>query len=214
MLASAALAVSLAGCTTSGGTVPGCGDPLRLAIVAQSVPGAAYLPCLRDLQPGWTAAGFTPSQDGTSFLLNSDRSPEQPVTVRLTATCWTGGASPTPARAPGVLTYTRLASIQPRFSGTLYDVFPEFPDIRHIQSLRHLALRSESPISFRSRTDLQQLDSLCLSCTEIWYPEVLAQLKVSSLTLHSVTLLPSKSHITAPEPYWPNLKKLYLWGSV
>jgi len=116
-------AVSLAGCATSAASVPGCGDPLRLAIVAQSVPGAAYLPCLRDLRPGWTAAGFTPSQDGTSFLLDSDRSPGRPVTVRLTASCRITGASPSPARAPGVLTYTRLESIRPRFAGQLYDVF-------------------------------------------------------------------------------------------
>src|SRR2546430_17455661 len=33
-------------------------------------------------------------------------------------------ASPSPARAPGVLTYTRLDSIRPRFAGRLYDVFP------------------------------------------------------------------------------------------
>src|SRR5437016_713401 len=77
------------------------------------------LPCIHDLQPGWSTSGFGPSQDGTSFLLNSDRSPGQPVTVRLTAACTAGGASPSPARAPGVLTYTRLDSIQPRFAGTL-----------------------------------------------------------------------------------------------
>jgi hypothetical protein len=115
---------TLTGCASSSDTVPGCGDPLRLAIVAQSVPSASYLPCIRDLQPGWTASGFDPSQDGTSFLLNSDRSPGQPVTVHLTTACQTSGASPSPARAPGVLTYTRLDSIRPRFSGRIYDVFP------------------------------------------------------------------------------------------
>ena len=124
VLATLGAAVSLAGCATSAATVPGCGDPLRLAIIAQSVPGASYLPCLRDLQPGWTAAGFTPSQAGTSFLLDSDRSPGRPVTVRLTASCRITGASPSPARAPGVLTYLRLESIRPRFAGHLYDVFP------------------------------------------------------------------------------------------
>jgi hypothetical protein len=117
-------AAALSGCAASSGAVPGCGEPLRLAIIAQSVPGAAYLPCIHDLQPGWNASGFDPAQDGTSFQLDSDRSPGQPVTVRLTAACTAGGASPSPARAPGVLTYTRLDSIQPRFAGTLYDVFP------------------------------------------------------------------------------------------
>jgi hypothetical protein len=117
-------AAALSGCAASSGAVPGCGEPLRLAIIAQSVPGAAYLPCIHDLQPGWNASGFDPAQDGTSFQLDSDRSPGQPVTVRLTAACTASGASPSPARAPGVLTYTRLDSIQPRFAGTLYDVFP------------------------------------------------------------------------------------------
>jgi hypothetical protein len=114
----------LTGCATSGDAVPGCGEPLRLAIVAQSVPSASYLPCIRALPPGWTTAGFNTTQDGTSFLLNSDRSPGQPVTVRLTKACRISGASPSPARAPRVLTYTRLDSIRPRFAGRLYDVFP------------------------------------------------------------------------------------------
>ena len=119
-----AAAATLTGCAASRGTVPGCGEPLRLAIIAQSVPSASYLPCSRGLPPGWNTSGFDPTQDGTSLLLNSDRSPGQPVTVRLTATCDVSGASPSPARAPGVLTYTRLDSIKPRFAGTLYDVFP------------------------------------------------------------------------------------------
>ena len=128
LLAIVLLAVTAAvtGCATSGGAVPACNDPLRLAIIAQSVPGASYVPCVNvnGLQPGWETSGFDPTQDGTSFLLNSDRSPGQPVTVRLTAACHVSGASPTPPRAPGVLTYTRLDSISPRFAGTLYDVFP------------------------------------------------------------------------------------------
>ena len=115
---------ALTGCTTSDGSVPGCGDPLRLAVIAQSVPGASYLPCIRGLPPGWTTSGFDPTQDGTSFLLNSDRSPGRPVVVRLTATCAPGRASPSPSRAPGVVTYTRLTSVAPRFAGSLYDVFP------------------------------------------------------------------------------------------
>ena len=121
----------IAGCAASGGTeavsggtVPSCGDPLRLAIIAQSVPAASYLPCIRGLAPGWGTSGFDPTQGGTSFLLDSDRSPGRPVTVRLTAACDVSGASPSPPRAPGVLTYTRLDSISPRFAGTLYDVFP------------------------------------------------------------------------------------------
>lgn len=119
-----AAAAALTGCGSFSDTVPACGDPLRVAIIAQSVPGASYLPCIRDLPPGWDTSGFGPSRGGTSFQLDSDRSPGEPVTVRLTASCQIAGASPSPARAPGVLTYTRLSSISPRFAGTLFDVFP------------------------------------------------------------------------------------------
>jgi hypothetical protein len=119
-----AAAAMLTGCAGTGGSVPGCGDPLRVAIIAQSVPSASYLPCIRDLQPGWDTSGFDPARDGTSFLLNSDRSPGRPVTVRLAAACRPGDASPSPARAPGALGYLRLDSLSPRFAGTLYDVFP------------------------------------------------------------------------------------------
>lgn len=126
MLAAVMLAAgaALAGCAAADDTVPSCADPLRLAIVAQSVPSASYLPCIRDLQQGWTTSGFDAAQDGTGFLLNSDRSPGRPVTVRLTTACRISGASPSPARAPGVLSYTRLDSIRPRFAGRLYDRFP------------------------------------------------------------------------------------------
>lgn len=126
VLAAALLAVSalLTGCAVVSHPAPGCGDPLRLAIIAQSLPSAAYLPCIRALPPGWSTSAFDPSQSGASFLLNSDRSPGRPVVVRLITTCAPGGASPSPSRAPGVVTYTRLTSVAPRFTGRLYDVFP------------------------------------------------------------------------------------------
>jgi hypothetical protein len=120
-----AAVTALTGCAAaSSDTAPGCDDPLRLAIIAQSLPTATYVPCLRDLPEGWSSSGFDATQSGTSFLLDSDRSPERPVQVRLTPACRPGIASPSPPRAPGVLTYTRLTSVRPRFAGTVYDVFP------------------------------------------------------------------------------------------
>jgi len=119
-----AAGTSLTGCAAVSHAVPGCGEPLRLAIIAQSLPSASYLPCIRTLPQGWSTSAFAPSQTGTSFLLESDRSPGRPVVVRLTPVCAPGDASPSPPRAPGVITYTRLTSIAPRFAGTLYDVFP------------------------------------------------------------------------------------------
>lgn len=114
----------LTGCAALRDTVPGCGEPLRLAIIAQSVPGAAYLPCIRQLPQGWTTSAFDPVRGSTTFALNSDRAPGRPVQVRLAAACRLDGATPSPPRAPGVLTYTRLTPITSRVAGRLYDVFP------------------------------------------------------------------------------------------
>ena len=130
MLAAALAAVGLAaastltGCAAVRDPVPGCGAPLRLAIIAQSVPGASYVPCIRPLPQGWSTSSFDPARGATSFTLNSDRAPGSPVTVRLVASCRPGAASPSPPRAPGVLTYTRLTSLSPQVTGRLYDVFP------------------------------------------------------------------------------------------
>src|SRR5690349_24604883 len=91
---------ALTGCASSGDALPRCTDPLRLAIVAQSVPSASYLPCIRDLPPGWTTSNLAPAQDGTRFLLISDRSPAEAVVIEL-ATAFTfcfSAASSSPAR--------------------------------------------------------------------------------------------------------------------
>ncbi len=120
-----ATATALTGCAVvSGNTVPGCGDAQRLAIIAQSVPSASYVPCITGLPPGWRATSFDPASGGTSFLLQSDRDPGRPVRVSLTADCAFARATPQPARAPGVRTYLWLGTISSRFAGTVYDVFP------------------------------------------------------------------------------------------
>lgn len=122
--AMAASTVMLTGCAAARDTPPGCGEPLRLALIAQSVPSAAYVPCLRQLPPGWRTSAFDAASGGTSFLLNSDRSPGRPVRVQLVPGCTTRGASPAQPRAAGVLTYIKLISVSPRYAGDLYDVFP------------------------------------------------------------------------------------------
>jgi hypothetical protein len=126
VLAAAALAAAgtLTGCAAVRDPVPSCAAPLRLAIMAQSVPSASYVPCIRYLPPGWSTSAFDPARGATNFTLSSDRARGWPVTVRLTARCWPGAASVSPSRAPGVVTYTRLYSLSPRVAGRLYDTFP------------------------------------------------------------------------------------------
>lgn len=122
-VAVAASALLTTGCSTARTPVPSCRSFDRLALVAQSVPTAAYVPCLSELPAGWGASGFDASNGHTRFTLTSDRAPGRPVRVALLPACNVDGATPTTPRAPGARTYTSLRSISPDYSGTLTDVF-------------------------------------------------------------------------------------------
>jgi hypothetical protein len=111
------------GCGSIRSAVPACRALDRLALVAQSVPSASYVPCLEPLAAGWRSGGFLAADGRTRFQLTSDRAPGRPVRVDLTASCDVSGATPTTPRAAGVRTYTRLRSITPRYAGSLLDVF-------------------------------------------------------------------------------------------
>lgn len=115
--------VSACSVIRQGAPVPACGSAERLALVAQSVPSAAYVPCLNPLPAGWTASGFAALSSHTSFTLRSNLAPHQPVTVRLVPACDVTGATATTPRGPGVSTYIKLRTISPLYAGTLSDVF-------------------------------------------------------------------------------------------
>jgi hypothetical protein len=106
------------------GAVPKCGAVERVALIAQSVPTTSYVPCISALQPGWSSSGLHTQDGGTRFTLNSDRSPNHSVHVELSRLCPIGTATPIAPRTPGGRTYLSLSSIDPRYAGTMYDVFP------------------------------------------------------------------------------------------
>lgn len=112
------------GCSVLSQPVPSCASILRLALVAQSVPTAAYVPCLNPLLPGWTAAGFRASSGHSEFSLRSNLASDSPVVVQLVPHCDVTGATVVTPRGPGVSTYRKLRTIAPRYAGTLTDVFP------------------------------------------------------------------------------------------
>jgi hypothetical protein len=88
------------------------------------VPSASFVPCIEQLPAGWAVPSFRIQRGVTEFSLLSDRDPGHAVQVRLGPTCDLAGATPTTPRAPGVRSYLHLSSIDPRYVGTLYDVFP------------------------------------------------------------------------------------------
>ncbi|HET9077000.1 MAG TPA: hypothetical protein VFN68_08705 [Acidimicrobiales bacterium] len=124
VLLATTIIVTASGCAAVRASTPACRSLARLGLVAQSVPSAAYVPCVNDLPPGWSVPSFDVRRGSTQFALLSDRSQGHAVKVRLTGGCQTGRAEPTTSRGPGVQTFIRLSSIDPRYAGTLYDVFP------------------------------------------------------------------------------------------
>ena len=123
VLALSLAALSLVGCSSTAESAPDCRADQRLALVAQSVPGASYVPCVALLRTGWHTANFDARTGRTQFDLASDRA-DQPVVVDFRARCSSGGATAIAPRAEGVRTHLRVRSISPRYAGTLYDVFP------------------------------------------------------------------------------------------
>ena len=118
-----ATSLLLTSCTTVAGSVPECDPGQRLAVVAQSVPGASYVPCIRELSEDWTSRSFRAGRGGTRFTLVPNRPGSRPVRVEFEPACEVTGAVATTPRAEGVRTSIRLQAISPRYMGTLTDVF-------------------------------------------------------------------------------------------
>jgi hypothetical protein len=115
--------VAATGCATAERALPGCEPGERLGLVAQSVPGAEYLPCLAELPPGWLVDDVEIRDGQTRFALRSDRA-DAPVRVRFTDGCDTVGSTPVPPRGDGVRTLQLLDAVAPSYAGMLIDVFP------------------------------------------------------------------------------------------
>ncbi len=130
MMWALALVGTVAGGLAAGGcavveeqTMPRCEANPRLAIVAQAVPGAAYVPCIATLPAGWSFEGLDVADGGATFTLTSDRA-DHDVQVELAAACDVEAATPVAPSDAGVRTYNFVESIDPRYAGRLFDVFP------------------------------------------------------------------------------------------
>jgi hypothetical protein len=109
-------------CGATDDVAPRCAPDQRLGVVAQSVPGAAYLPCVAELPPGWSFESFDADDDGTRLTLRSDRA-DTDVRVALEPRCDVGSATPIAPRDEGVRTYQQVGSVSPRYAGRFYDLF-------------------------------------------------------------------------------------------
>lgn len=118
-----ALLLATTGCAGTRDTMPRCEATSRLALVAQSVPDASYVPCIAELPTGWSFDEAEVNDRGTTISLESDRT-DRPITVMLRSSCEIGDATPVAPRDDGMRTYQRIDSIDPRYAGAFIDLFP------------------------------------------------------------------------------------------
>lgn len=141
------------------GPAPRCEAGPRLAILAQSVETAAYVPCIAELPPGWSFTGLEVDDHGATLSLASDRA-DRTVDVELTASCDVSGATPIEPSDEGVRTFQHVRTIEPRVAGRLLDVFPGGCVVSTYDFERgpHLALVTEltEAVSLFSRRELRQ----------------------------------------------------------
>jgi tRNA A-37 threonylcarbamoyl transferase component Bud32/membrane-associated phospholipid phosphatase len=101
-----------------------CTQPEPLWLMAQSVPSASLVPCVRILPAGWSVAEVAVNNGRSVLTLNHDRAGEGALVVRLTAGCDPGGAVERPSPTAGVQRYQQTESRADAFTATSYDQFP------------------------------------------------------------------------------------------
>jgi tRNA A-37 threonylcarbamoyl transferase component Bud32/membrane-associated phospholipid phosphatase len=98
-------------------------EPLWL--MAQSVPSASLVPCVRALPAGWQLAEVAVNDGRSVLTLDHDRAGDAALVVRLTAACDPGGAVEGPSPVEGVRHFQRIeSSTGGGFGATWYDRFP------------------------------------------------------------------------------------------
>lgn len=127
-----ALALSmfgLVGCRAEAGFATEANCPVQdsefFVLMAQSVPSATLLPCIRALPAGWSYGGSNVNSDSSRFWLDSDRAGVHAVEVSLTARCDVAGTLDVTnsTSEAGVRDYLRELVLHP-FSANRYFTFP------------------------------------------------------------------------------------------
>jgi len=133
LAAVAAVALAATGCLnakldTSASGLPQCAPrpgqlPGGLVLIAQSVPSAEWLPCIRQVPVGWFFNAFDAHDGQTRILLGSDREGETAVTVLLRETCDVTGAQEVPSEWPELNRWERVTRVSTGYGGERHYTF-------------------------------------------------------------------------------------------
>lgn len=128
-----ALAAGLSACGTSDTTattdLPTCATDTQdasngVVLMAQSVPTASWVPCLRTALPlGWSFEHLDARNGISRFWLNSDRDGQKAIEVRLDDSCHTAGSTEILSDREGMRRLERVSRTTPHFEGKRYYVF-------------------------------------------------------------------------------------------
>jgi hypothetical protein len=121
----------LTGCaseTTATIEVPTCAvgeEPTNgVILMAQSVPTASWVPCLRMALPlGWSFHHLDARNELARFWLDSDRDGDKAIEVRLAASCDTAGTTEIVSDREDMRRFERVTRTTPRYEGKRYYVF-------------------------------------------------------------------------------------------
>jgi hypothetical protein len=136
----ALLILTLSGCTFSINVgsdptntgLPGCRaattsgrDENRsgLLLMAQAVPTASLLPCIRTLPVGWKFGNLEAMNGRGRFWLDSDRAGARALRVSVTNRCDVGSASETASPWPGVRRFERIDISDARYSADWFFLY-------------------------------------------------------------------------------------------
>jgi hypothetical protein len=134
--AATALVLTTSGCgTTVEGTIalnprslPACfsqGSQFNgtVVLMAQAVPSASLLPCVRGLPVGWTLAGVDISDGQAEVWFNSDREGNRALTIQLTPSCEMGPATRIPSTRSEIQRFETVTRVTNGYGGQRYFVY-------------------------------------------------------------------------------------------
>src|SRR4051812_5948181 len=101
-----------------------CAEPEPLWLLAQSVPSASSVPCVRSLPTGWTLGHVTVTSGRSTLTFDHDRAGAGAMVAVFTARCDPGAAVAVGTEATGMRTYQRVETSTTRVVTTRFDVLP------------------------------------------------------------------------------------------
>ena len=95
-----------------------------IVLMAQAVPAAQWVPCVREVPVGWSFDGLSARDGEASMQFGSDREGPHALTVLLRPSCDLAGALEVPSERPEMRRYERITRVSTGFGGERHYTFP------------------------------------------------------------------------------------------